>query len=127
MTGNQTAYDFLGPRYCPASYSLQVIQMMRWTIGVKMVIATDHFKPQFVFHTTFERKFVAGEYGPLPSSEQKTGAVQIMDVMPSLPKDVTNLKEQNEVLRGLKQTCRLCYNQQKAGRSILASYWSRQF
>ena len=45
--------------------------------------------------------FVAGEYGPLPSSEHKTGAFQIMDVMPSLPKDVTNnkvfLSEQNKI------------------------------
>ena len=24
MTGNRTAYDFLGPRYCPKAYSLQV-------------------------------------------------------------------------------------------------------
>ena len=40
-----------------------------------------------------KENFVAGEYGPLPSSEHKTVVFQIMDVMPSLPKDVTNLKD----------------------------------
>ena len=142
VTGNRTAYDFLGPRYCPKAYSLQVFFFINENkvLGIVPKKLQAHIA---IENISCERVLCRGIWtSTLKMPRFKTLDISSLTKIKILPNKFVLSKSKSTMSSTITCTCnphetgkkvvskvrnRLCHSYRKAGRSILASDWSTYF